>query len=83
MIRPHEDTRPRRVADLADYLRAVGYGSSPVGLTYRRQPEIDAIVSLLTERHPDLDVTLEDGDRQRGLDRGEPRGPGGPDGGLR
>lgn len=64
LIRPHEHTRPRRVADLADYLRAVGYGSSPVGLTYRRQPEIDAMVSLLTERNPDLDVTLEDGDRQ-------------------
>ena len=63
LIRPHEHTRPRRVADLTDYLRAVGYGSSPVGLTYRRQPEIDAIVSLMTEHAPDLDVTLEDGDR--------------------
>jgi uncharacterized protein (DUF1015 family) len=63
LIRPHEHTRPRRVADLSDYLRSVGYGSSPVGLTYRRQPEIDAIVSLLTEHTPDLDVTLEDGDR--------------------
>lgn len=63
VIRPHEHTRPRRVADLTDYLRAVGYGSSPVGLTYRRQPEIDGIVSLLTEHAPDLDVTLADGDR--------------------
>lgn len=63
LIRPHEHTRPRRVADLSDYLRSVGYGSSPVGLTYRRQPEIDAIVSLLIERPPDLDVVLEDGDR--------------------
>ena len=63
LIRPHEHTRPRRVADLSDYLRSVGYASSPVGLTYRRQPEIDAIVSLLTEHAPDLDVTLEDGDR--------------------
>jgi uncharacterized protein (DUF1015 family) len=63
LIRPHEHTRPRRVADLADYLRSVGYGSSPVGLTYRRQPEIDGMVSLLTEDEPDLDVTLDDGDR--------------------
>ena len=62
-IRPHEHTRPGRVADLSHYLESVGYGSSPVGLTYRRQPEIDAIVSLLTEHAPDLDVTLEDGDR--------------------
>ncbi|HUP15556.1 MAG TPA: DUF1015 family protein [Acidimicrobiia bacterium] len=63
LVRPHEHTRPRRVADLTHYLRAVGYGSSPVGLTYRRQPEIDAIVALVTEHPPDLDVTLEDGDR--------------------
>ena len=64
LIRPHEDTRPGRVADLADYLLAVGYGSSPVGLTYRRRPEIDSLVSEITRRDPDLDVTLEDGDRQ-------------------
>jgi len=64
VIRPHEHTRPKRVADLTDYMRAVGYGSSPVGLTYRRQPEIDAMVALVTEQHPDLDVTLEDGDRK-------------------
>ena len=64
VVRPHEDTRPRRVADLADYLEAVGYGSSPVGLTYRRRPAVDSLVARLTERDPDLDVTLDDGDRQ-------------------
>jgi uncharacterized protein (DUF1015 family) len=64
LIRPHEHTRPARVDDLAHYLEAVGYGSSPVGLTYRRRPEIDAIVALVTEHEPDLDVTLPDGDRQ-------------------
>ncbi len=64
VVRPHEDTRPRRVADLADYLEAVGYGSSPVGLTYRRRPVIDSLVARLTGRDPDLDVTLDDGDRQ-------------------
>ena len=63
VILPHEDTRPSRVADLADYLRSVAYGSSPVGLTYRRQAPIDAVVSGLTEGRPDLDVTLPDGDR--------------------
>ena len=64
LIRPHEDTRPGRVADLAEYLLAVGYGSSPVGLTYRRRPGIDSVVSTVTGRDPDLDVTLEDGDHQ-------------------
>ena len=63
VILPHEDTRPSRVAELADYLRSVAYGSSPVGLTYRRRVPIDAIVSRVTESRPDLDVTLPDGDR--------------------
>ena len=64
VIRPHENTRPARVADLVDYLNRVKVGSSPVGLTYRRQPEIDAMVALITHDPPDLDVVLEDGDRQ-------------------
>ena len=62
MVRPHEDTRPTRVADLVDYLNRVGFGSSPVGLTYRREPAIDEVVHRLTEGEPDLDVVLEDGD---------------------
>ena len=82
LIRPHEDTRPRRVADLADYLEAVGYGSSPVGLTYRRRPEIDSMVSRLTERDPDLDVTLEDGDRQTVWLVDDAHDLGGLDGGV-
>jgi uncharacterized protein (DUF1015 family) len=63
VVRPHEDTRPTRVADLVDYLNRVGFGSSPVGLTYRRVPEIDDVVQRLTDEEPDLDVELEDGDR--------------------
>lgn len=62
MVRPHEDTRPTRVADLVDYLNRVGFGSSPVGLTYRREPAVDEVVQRLTEAEPDLDVVLEDGD---------------------
>lgn len=64
-IRPHESTRPSRVDDLADYLDTVGYGSSPVGLAYRRHPAVDAAVERITARPPDLDVVLEDGDRHR------------------
>ncbi|CAN5848561.1 DUF1015 family protein [soil metagenome] len=64
-IRPHEATRPSRVDDLADYLETVGYGSSPVGLAYRRHPGVDAVVERITARPPALDVTLEDGDRHR------------------
>lgn len=62
VVRPHEDTRPTRVADLVDYLNRVGFGSSPVGLTYRRVPEIDEVVQRLTDEEPDLEVVLEDGD---------------------
>lgn len=64
LVRPHEHTRPARVHDLVDYLNRVGIGSSPVGLTYRRQPEIDAMVALITHERPELDVVLPDGDRQ-------------------
>jgi uncharacterized protein (DUF1015 family) len=72
LIRPHEHTRPPRVADLVNYLETVGVGSSPVGVTYRRQPEIDAIVSLVTDEPPQLDVVLEDGDRQQVWSVSEP-----------
>ena len=64
VVRPHEDTRPARVADLVDYLDRVGYGSTPVGLTYRRLPEVDDVVGRLTQKVPDLDAILEDGDHQ-------------------
>jgi uncharacterized protein (DUF1015 family) len=65
-VTPHEATRPDRVDDLADYFETVGFGSSPVGLAYRRRKAVDeAIASLCDARPPDLDVTLEDGDRQR------------------
>ena len=63
VVRPHEDTRPTRVADLVDYLNRVGFGSSPVGLTYRREPALDEAVQRLTEAEPDLDVVLDDGDQ--------------------
>ena len=65
LISPHEATKPDRVADLADYFETVGFGSSPVGLAYRRTREVDVAVARLRTHPPDLDVTLEDGDRQR------------------
>ena len=65
VISPHEATRPDRVADLVDYFETVGFGSSPVGLAYRRRIEVDEAVARLQARPPALDVTLDDGDRQR------------------
>lgn len=64
-IRPHEATRPDRVENLADYLDTVGYGSSPVGLAYRRHQGVDAAVKRITTRRPLVEITLEDGDRHR------------------
>jgi uncharacterized protein (DUF1015 family) len=64
-VKPHEATRPDRVADLADYLTTVGYGSSPVGLAYRRHRGVDSSIARISSREPDLDVTLDDGDRFR------------------
>lgn len=65
MVRPHENTRPDRVDDLASYLADVRYFSSPVGLTYRRHQQLDDTVDLIKEAASDLDVTLPDGDRHR------------------
>jgi uncharacterized protein (DUF1015 family) len=65
LVRPHENTRPERVDDLASYLADVGYFSSPVGLTYRRHEEIDSTLDLIKETIPALDVALPDGDHHR------------------
>jgi len=72
VVRPHEDTRPDRVQDLASYLTKVGYFSSPVGLTYRRRADVDTIVDNVMTRAPDLDATLPDNDRQRVWHVGDP-----------
>ena len=65
LISPHEATKPDRVADLVDYFETVGFASSPVGLAYRRTKAVDEAVARLQARSPALDVTLDDGDRQR------------------
>ncbi|MGH8926303.1 MAG: DUF1015 family protein [Acidimicrobiia bacterium] len=65
VISPHEATRPDRVDDLADYFETVGFASSPVGLAYRRSQAMDEAMVKLRRRSPDLDVSLDDGDRQR------------------
>ena len=44
-IRPHERTRSAKEAELADHLRHLRMQSSPVGLTYRADPAIDALVA--------------------------------------
>ncbi len=62
-IRPHEGTRSSRVEDLADYLELVGFGSSPVGLTYRPRTGLDALVTRIVGGPPQLDVVLADGER--------------------
>jgi uncharacterized protein (DUF1015 family) len=65
VIRPHEATRPDRVRDLADYFETIGFASTPVGLAYRRSDEVSGLTEELRQRPPELDVTLDDGDRQR------------------
>lgn len=65
VVRPHETTRPDRVDDLTDYLDTVGYGSSPVGLAYRRHRPVDEAVERITAREPLVEVILDDGDRHR------------------
>ncbi len=63
-VKPHEETRPERVDDLADYLETVSFGSSPVGLAYRRSAAVDEAAEEVMASPAALEVTLEGGDRQ-------------------
>lgn len=61
----HELTRPDRVELLALHQRIVGAWSSPVALTYRADPEVDAVVASLCDRPPDLELAAHHGIDQR------------------
>lgn len=54
-IRPHEQTRVDREDQLARYLAELGMASSPVGLTYRGNREVDAEVDRVVVLPPLLD----------------------------
>ena len=73
-IRPHERTRSAKEAELAGHLRHLRMQSSPVGLTYRADPAIDALVGRGDGRRRALvDLVTVDGVEHRGVGGARPR----------
>jgi uncharacterized protein (DUF1015 family) len=64
-IRPHEHVRADRVAELARYLDIVEVASSPVCVLHEPDAALDATVTTVRQRGPELDVALPDGARLR------------------
>ena len=64
-IRKHENTRSDREDLLARYQAVVGASSSPICLTYGRNPDIDRCVRQIIENRPDLEFAGTDSVRQR------------------
>ncbi|HKU62977.1 MAG TPA: DUF1015 family protein [Gemmatimonadales bacterium] len=63
LIRKHEKTRPDKEDDRTRHVLALNANAEPVFLTYRRRPEIDALVARETGTPPLYDFTAPDGVR--------------------
>jgi uncharacterized protein (DUF1015 family) len=61
LIKKHEFTRPKKEDDRTRHVEALNANTGPVFLTYRAQPEIDALVERLTGSDPTYDFTAPDG----------------------
>ncbi|MDH5649520.1 MAG: DUF1015 family protein [Gammaproteobacteria bacterium] len=62
-IRKHEFTRPDKEDDRVRQIDALGAQTGPVFLTYRHNEIVDGIAEQVTQGHPDVDVTADDGVR--------------------
>ncbi len=60
LIKKHEHTRPDKEADRTRHVDETGANAGPVFLTYRARPEIDSLVSGVTQARPDVDFVAED-----------------------
>lgn len=61
LIKKHEHTRPVKEDDRTRHVDALNANTGPVFLTYRARPEIDTLVSRLTEAEPTYDFISPDG----------------------
>lgn len=60
-IKKHEFTRPQKEDDRTRHVDSLDAQAGPVFLTYRKRPEIDAMVAKLTAGKPEYDFTADDG----------------------
>ncbi|MGH8773016.1 MAG: DUF1015 family protein, partial [Burkholderiales bacterium] len=60
LIKKHELTRPDKEDDRTRHIHALRANDEPVFLTYRANPQIDALIGELTEAPPEYDFVSED-----------------------
>jgi uncharacterized protein (DUF1015 family) len=60
-IRKHEFTRPDKEDDRVRQIDALNAQTGPVFLTYRRNPTVDQIIHAVCGKHPEYDLTADDG----------------------
>ena len=63
IVKKHENTKPDKEDDRTRHIDILNAQTGAVFLTYRAEPEIDALFDSLTKRDPDIDFTAEDGIR--------------------
>jgi len=63
MIKKHEFTRPEKEDDRVNHIHTLGAQVGPVFLTYRAQPQIDALIEGIVAQTPEYDFVSEDGNR--------------------
>lgn len=63
-VKPHERTRPARVAQLVRFLAEVGVASSPASLTFRADQDLRAALAHVTARAPHRELADPGGVRQ-------------------
>jgi uncharacterized protein (DUF1015 family) len=61
LIKKHEHTRPVKEDDRTRHIDALNANTGPVFLTYRAEPEIDALVERITATKPVYDFVAADG----------------------
>lgn len=60
LIKKHELTRAEKEEDRVNHVNYLNAQTGPVFLTYKAQPEIDAIINTIITRSPENDFTADD-----------------------
>ncbi len=63
LIKKHELTRADKEEDRVKHVNTLNAQTGPVFLTYKAQPEIDALIDRIIEGEPEYDFTADDGIR--------------------
>ncbi len=63
LIKKHELTRADKEEDRVKHVNTLNAQTGPVFLTYKAQPEIDALIDQIIQNQPEYDFTAEDGIR--------------------